>query len=54
MDSEFDARDVWIKIIFESAPVILGFADETGADGFGENAGAAVSVARALADIRKK
>jgi 5-methyltetrahydrofolate--homocysteine methyltransferase len=37
-----------IKIIVGGAPITQDFADEIGADGFGENAGAAVSVARAL------
>lgn len=36
------------KIIVGGAPITQSFADEIGADGFGENAGAAVSVARAL------
>ena len=36
------------KIMVGGAPITQGFADEIGADGFGENAGAAVSVARAL------
>ncbi|MBN2318783.1 MAG: corrinoid protein [Acidobacteria bacterium] len=37
-----------IKIIVGGAPITQDFADEIGADGFGENAGSAVSVARAL------
>lgn len=37
-----------IKIIVGGAPITQDFADEIGADGFGENAGAAVSVARSL------
>jgi len=36
------------KIMVGGAPITQGFADEIGADGFGENAGSAVSVARAL------
>ena len=36
------------KIIVGGAPITQAFADEIGADGFGENAGSAVSVARAL------
>ncbi|MEJ2110519.1 MAG: corrinoid protein, partial [Acidobacteriota bacterium] len=36
------------KILVGGAPITQAFADEIGADGFGENAGAAVSVARAL------
>lgn len=37
-----------IKIMVGGAPITQDFADEIGADGFGENAGSAVSVARAL------
>jgi 5-methyltetrahydrofolate--homocysteine methyltransferase len=37
-----------IKIMVGGAPITQAFADEIGADGFGENAGSAVSVARAL------
>ena len=37
-----------IKVIVGGAPVTQRFADEIGADGFGENAGSAVSVARSL------
>jgi 5-methyltetrahydrofolate--homocysteine methyltransferase len=37
-----------IKVIVGGAPVTKKFADEIGADGFGENAGSAVSVARSL------
>jgi corrinoid protein of di/trimethylamine methyltransferase len=37
-----------IKIIVGGAPITQDFADEIGADGFGENAGSAVTVARAL------
>jgi 5-methyltetrahydrofolate--homocysteine methyltransferase len=36
------------KILVGGAPITQAFADEIGADGFGENAGAAVSVARTL------
>jgi methanogenic corrinoid protein MtbC1 len=36
------------KILVGGAPITQAFADEIGADGFGENAGAAVSVARNL------
>ena len=36
------------KIIVGGAPITQDFADEIGADGFGENAGSAVTVARAL------
>jgi len=36
------------KIIIGGAPITQDFADEIGADGFGENAGSAVTVARAL------
>ncbi len=36
------------KIIVGGAPITQAFADEIGADGFGENAGSAVTVARAL------
>jgi 5-methyltetrahydrofolate--homocysteine methyltransferase len=39
-----------IKIMVGGAPITQAFADEIGADGFGENAGAAVSVARVLID----
>jgi 5-methyltetrahydrofolate--homocysteine methyltransferase len=42
------------KILVGGAPITQAFADEIGADGFGENAGAAVSVARALVDAHKK
>jgi 5-methyltetrahydrofolate--homocysteine methyltransferase len=38
------------KIIVGGAPITQTFADEIGADGFGENAGSAVSVARDLID----
>ena len=37
-----------VKVIVGGAPVTQKFAEEIGADGFGENAGSAVSVARAL------
>jgi 5-methyltetrahydrofolate--homocysteine methyltransferase len=37
-----------VKVIVGGAPVTQKFADEIGADGFGENAGSAVSVARSL------
>jgi methanogenic corrinoid protein MtbC1 len=37
-----------VQVIVGGAPVTQRFADEIGADGFGENAGSAVSVARAL------
>jgi corrinoid protein of di/trimethylamine methyltransferase len=39
-----------IKIMVGGAPITQEFADEIGADGFGENAGSAVTVARALVD----
>ncbi len=37
-----------VKVIIGGAPVTRGYADEIGADGYGENAGAAVAVARSL------
>ena len=37
-----------VKVIVGGAPVTQKFAEEIGADGFGENAGSAVSVARSL------
>ena len=37
-----------ILVIVGGAPVTQSYADEIGADGFGENAGSAVSVARSL------
>lgn len=37
-----------VKILVGGAPVTQKYADEIGADGYGENAGSAVSVARAL------
>lgn len=37
-----------IKIIVGGAPVTRGFADEIGADGYGENASSAVTMARTL------
>lgn len=37
-----------IQVIVGGAPVTQSYADEIGADGFGENAGSAVSVARSL------
>jgi len=37
-----------IKVMVGGAPVTRSFADEIGADGFGESAGSAVSVARSL------
>lgn len=43
-----------IKIIVGGAPITQAFADEIGADGFGENAGSAVSVARALVGAHEK
>jgi 5-methyltetrahydrofolate--homocysteine methyltransferase len=39
-----------IKIMVGGAPITQEFADEIGADGFGENAGSAVTIARALVD----
>jgi 5-methyltetrahydrofolate--homocysteine methyltransferase len=39
-----------IRVIVGGAPVTQSFADEIGADGFGENASSAVSVARSLMD----
>ena len=41
-----------IKIIVGGAPITQAFADEIGADGFGENAGSAVTVARALVNAQ--
>jgi 5-methyltetrahydrofolate--homocysteine methyltransferase len=37
-----------VKVIIGGAPVTQDYADEIGADGYGENAGSAVSVARRL------
>jgi 5-methyltetrahydrofolate--homocysteine methyltransferase len=37
-----------VKVLVGGAPVTQKYANEIGADGYGENAGAAVSVARAL------
>ncbi len=37
-----------VKVLVGGAPVTASFAEEIGADGYGENAGAAVSVARSL------
>jgi len=37
-----------VKVLIGGAPVTQRYADEIGADGYGENAGSAVSVARAL------
>ena len=37
-----------VKILIGGAPVTQNFANEIGADGYGENAGSAVSVARSL------
>ena len=37
-----------VKVLVGGAPVTQKFANEIGADGYGENAGSAVSVARAL------
>ncbi len=37
-----------IQVIVGGAPVTQSFADEIGADGYGENAGSAVSVSRSL------
>ena len=37
-----------VKVLVGGAPVTLKFANEIGADGYGENAGSAVSVARAF------
>jgi len=37
-----------VKVIIGGAPVTQGYADEIGADGFGENAGSAVSITRNL------
>jgi 5-methyltetrahydrofolate--homocysteine methyltransferase len=39
-----------IKIIIGGAPITQDFADKIGADGYGENAASAVTVARALVD----
>ena len=41
-----------IKIIIGGAPITQDFADKIGADGYGENAASAVTVARALVDAR--
>jgi 5-methyltetrahydrofolate--homocysteine methyltransferase len=38
-----------VKVMVGGAPITQSFANEIGADGYGENAGSAVSVARALA-----
>ncbi len=40
-----------VKVIIGGAPVTRGYADEIGADGYGENAGSAVAVARSLLGI---
>ncbi|MBN2241905.1 MAG: corrinoid protein [Acidobacteria bacterium] len=37
-----------VRVIVGGAPITQAFADEIGADGYGENAGSAVSVARSL------
>jgi 5-methyltetrahydrofolate--homocysteine methyltransferase len=37
-----------VKVLIGGAPVTQAFADEIGADGYGENAGSAVSAARSL------
>lgn len=37
-----------VKVLVGGAPITQKYADEIGADGYGENAGSAVSVARAL------
>jgi 5-methyltetrahydrofolate--homocysteine methyltransferase len=37
-----------VKVIVGGAPLTRSYADSIGADGFGENAGSAVSIARAL------
>jgi 5-methyltetrahydrofolate--homocysteine methyltransferase len=37
-----------VKVIIGGAPVTRNYADEIGADGYGENASLAVSVARSL------
>lgn len=37
-----------VKVIVGGAPITRGFADEIGADGYGENASSAVTVARRL------
>jgi 5-methyltetrahydrofolate--homocysteine methyltransferase len=42
-----------IKIMVGGAPITQAFADEIGADGYGENAGSAVSLARALVGAQK-
>jgi 5-methyltetrahydrofolate--homocysteine methyltransferase len=41
-----------IKVIVGGAPVTQDFADEIGADAYGENAASAVTVVRALVDAR--
>ena len=40
-----------VKVMIGGAPVTRGYADEIGADGYGENAGSAVAVARSLLGI---
>jgi 5-methyltetrahydrofolate--homocysteine methyltransferase len=37
-----------VRVLIGGAPVTLGFAEEIGADGYGENASSAVTVARTL------
>jgi len=40
-----------VKVIVGGAPVSQDWADQIGADGYGENAGAAVEVARKLMGV---
>jgi 5-methyltetrahydrofolate--homocysteine methyltransferase len=40
-----------VKVMIGGAPVTRGYADEIGADGYGENASSAVTVARSLLGI---
>ncbi len=42
-----------VRILVGGAPVTQAYADEIGADGYGENAGSAVSIARALLEKQK-
>jgi len=37
-----------VRVMIGGAPVTRAYADEIGADGYGENAGSAVSIARSL------
>ena len=42
-----------VKVMVGGAPVTQRFADQIGADGFGENAVAAVALARKLAAVHE-